>query len=187
MNVRCPGCNKTYRVSEARLQGKSRVRLRCTACDSAFEVAVQGSVASEEAAAPAAGQGSGPNTTQTIREGELLSDSGKMRLGAPELPAGKRASLAVLSGPEQGKMIPLDRPRMVIGRSDAEIILEDPEISRRHAVLEIYGDRLVVRDLNSTNGTFIGDRKITAEQVENHEEFRVGSSRMMFIVTTSDA
>ena len=220
MNVRCGGCGKTYRVDDARLEGKTRIRLRCSACKSVFEVAVPGAPAASaaamegggavisadamasppppkmppaaqptappEAAARASGGGDAPGTTQTVREGELLSDSGKLRMGAPELPLGKRVSLAVLSGPDQGKMIPVDRPRLVIGRSDAEIVLADAEISRRHAVVEVYGDRFVVRDLNSTNGTFVGDRKITAEELGNQEEFRVGTSRMMFIVTTPD-
>jgi predicted Zn finger-like uncharacterized protein len=225
MNVRCGGCGKTYRVDDARVEGKTRIRLRCSACQSVFEVAVPGATAAAAAAmeggsavtsaepaaspsppkmpaatpqpaapapsapkpAPAESGGEGgAGTTQTVREGELLSDSGKLRLGAPELPTGKRISLAVLSGPDQGKMIPVDQPRLVIGRSDAEVVLADAEISRRHAVLEVYGDRFIVRDLNSTNGTFVGDRKIAAEEIGNQEEFRVGTSRLMFIVTTPD-
>ena len=214
MNVRCSGCGKTYRVDDARLAGKTRIRLRCKACTSVFEVPVPAAASVElatsaavpvvEAPAPAepmvctpepptqteatesadtGAAGKATGTTQTVREGKLLSDSGKLRLGAPEMPTDRRISLAVLSGPEQGRMVSIDRPRVVIGRSDAELVLSDSEISRRHAVIEIYGDRFVVRDLNSTNGTFVGDRKITAEELGNQEEFRVGSSRMMFIVT----
>jgi S-DNA-T family DNA segregation ATPase FtsK/SpoIIIE len=199
MNVRCSQCGKSYRIADDRLKGKSRIRLRCTACQATFEVpvppeeagavppgpAARGRSGTVAAAAAAPGE-LGAGTTQTGREGELLSASGKLRLGTPELPPGKRVSLAVLSGPDQGKVFPLGRPRVVIGRSDAELVIADPEISRRHAVLEVYGDRFVVRDLNSTNGTFVGDRKITAEAIESQEEFRVGTSRMMFIVTTPD-
>jgi S-DNA-T family DNA segregation ATPase FtsK/SpoIIIE len=109
-----------------------------------------------------------------------------VRAGAPSLPEGRRISLAILSGPDQGKIVVVDRPKMVLGRSDSDIVLADPEISRQHAVVEIYEDKYLVRDLNSTNGTFVGDRRITAEEVENHGEFRVGGSRMMLIVTTPE-
>jgi S-DNA-T family DNA segregation ATPase FtsK/SpoIIIE len=123
-------------------------------------------------------------TTQKLRDTGLLSPAGDVRAGTPSLPEGLRISLAILSGPDQGKIIVLDRPKIVLGRSDSDIVLADPEISRQHAVVEIYADKFLVRDLNSTNGTFIGDRRITAEEVENQGEFRVGGSRMMLIVTT---
>ena len=196
MNVQCSGCGKSYRVDEARLAGKQSVRMQCPACQAIFEVSAPAAAAepfTEAAAAgspepaPAATPSEGPSTTQTVREGDFLSESGKMRMGAPALPEGKRVSLAILSGPQQGDVIVLDQPRMVIGRSEAEIVLDDPEISRRHAVLEIYDERFLVRDLNSTNGTYVGDHKITAEELGNQEEFRVGTSRMMFIVTTPES
>ncbi|MGD8375921.1 MAG: FHA domain-containing protein [Acidobacteriota bacterium] len=160
MIVRC-GCGKAYQVDEDQLRGRPRVRVRCRACQEVLEVSMPGPAPSREEAA-------GPE-------------------GVAVLPEGRRVCLAVLSGPDQGTMIPVLQPRLVIGRSDADVILADPEISRRHAVLEVYGDRFIVRDLNSTNGTFVGDRRITAEELESQEEFRVGTSRLMFIVTSPDA
>jgi S-DNA-T family DNA segregation ATPase FtsK/SpoIIIE len=62
-------------------------------------------------------------------------------------------------------------------------VLDDPECSRQHASLEILGSRVVVNDLNSTNGTFVGGERVQNAELENHSEFRIGEHVMMLIVT----
>jgi len=44
---------------------------------------------------------------------------------------------------------------VAIGRQDADLVLQDPEVSRRHALLRRSGKTVVVEDLDSTNGTFV--------------------------------
>jgi len=180
MNVRCSSCQKSYRVDPAKLPTAGRAKVKCPSCQAILEVE-----AAAEAPPPAPQPARVPpeSTTQRIRDAELLSPTGEVRIGAPSLPGGLKISLAILSGPDQGKIVVVDRPKLVLGRTDSDVELADPETSRQHAVLEIYGDRFVVRDLGSTNGTFVGDRRITAEEIENHGEFRVGGSRVMLIVT----
>lgn len=185
MNVRCERCDKQYRIDESRYAGKAKVRVKCPSCQTILEVAL-GEAPASPPVPPAEGEAvraAPENTTQAVREAEYLSAGGKVRAGALGLPEGSRVSIAILSGPDQGTIVPVDRPRLVIGRTEADLVLADPEASRQHAVLEVYGDKFLVRDLNSTNGTFIGDRKITAEELENHSEFRIGGSRMMLIIT----
>jgi pSer/pThr/pTyr-binding forkhead associated (FHA) protein len=41
----------------------------------------------------------------------------------------------------------------------------------------------VLHDLNSTNGTFVDEQKITSVTLENHSEFRIGSTTFMLIIT----
>ncbi len=56
--------------------------------------------------------------------------------------------------------------RIVVGRAnDAQIVVEDPDLSRRHVEIAQRGDVLVVRDLGSKVGTRIGDRAIGASEV----------------------
>jgi predicted Zn finger-like uncharacterized protein len=189
MTVTCEKCNKSYRVDPARFAGKDRVKVKCPSCQTILEADLpQGTPISPAPGAPPANPARVPpeSTTQRVRDEKLLSPAGEVRAGAPSLPQGMRISLAILSGPDQGKIVVLDRPKMVLGRSDSDVLLADPEISRQHAVVEIYRDKFLIRDLDSTNGTFVGDRRITAEEVENHGEFRVGGSRMMLIVTTPE-
>ncbi len=118
---------------------------------------------------------------------------GTIRAGAGPtlaLPPGKRVSLAILTGPRQGEVFVLERPQILIGRAEgqanAQVEVPDPEMSRAHAVLECHGSRLVVRDMGSTNGTFVGEARITEKEIENRGEFRVGRTRFMVIVADID-
>jgi pSer/pThr/pTyr-binding forkhead associated (FHA) protein len=55
--------------------------------------------------------------------------------------------------------------RLEIGRSGAGLLLADPEISRRHLMVESVGDAIVVSDLGSTNGTTVDGVRITVPRV----------------------
>src|SRR5262249_17138614 len=66
-----------------------------------------------------------------------------------------KAVLRGVSGTYFGKIVPL-RGKLVIGRdSDCDLILDEPEMSRRHAMIENSGDIIFLRDLGSANGTFV--------------------------------
>jgi hypothetical protein len=68
-----------------------------------------------------------------------------------------------------------------IGRSDeSEIVLVDASVSRAHAVLEITRGEAVVRDLGSTNGTFLNGRRIERARLRDGDELRFGNTRMRF-------
>ncbi len=99
------------------------------------------------------------------------------------LPADAKLSLAVIAGPAAGTIFPIETPRVVIGRQDADIVLEDPEISRNHSAIEVSGESVTLIDLQSTNGTFIGEEAIREAPLSNQQEFSIGSSTLMLIVT----
>jgi len=66
-----------------------------------------------------------------------------------------KAVLRGVSGSHFGKIVPL-RGKLTIGRgSDCDLVLDEPEMSRRHAVIENSGDLIYLRDLGSANGTFV--------------------------------
>jgi hypothetical protein len=68
---------------------------------------------------------------------------------------------------------------MAIGRQDGDLVLEDPEVSRRHAVLRRSGESVVVEDLDSTNGTFVnGERIHGAITVGAGDQVRVGRTTL---------
>jgi serine/threonine-protein kinase len=106
------------------------------------------------------------------------------------LPEGKRVSLAILEGPRQGEIFTLAEPRALIGRAaggaGALVEIDDPEISRAHAALECEGKRILLRDLNSTNGTFVNEARIDEAELEDRAEFRVGRTRLMLILADHD-
>jgi len=79
---------------------------------------------------------------------------------------------------------PLDLPSLVIGRADGNsIVIEDLSVARRHARLTIDSGRLLVEDLGSSTGTFIGGQRIppnTASLVESHQDIRVGNVSIVY-------
>jgi hypothetical protein len=93
-----------------------------------------------------------------------------------KLPATKNVTLTVISGPGKGAVYKLSKPRVVIGREGADIALPDPEISRHHCVLELRGDYVNLRDLDSTNGTFYEEERARAAMLQNGAEFRIGET-----------
>lgn len=84
---------------------------------------------------------------------------------------------------EGGARHPLDRPRVILGRADDnDIVVDDSYASRAHAEVAREGHHFVVRDLDSTNGTFVNGRRLTAPHVLSHsDEIRIGSARFTFI------
>lgn len=71
--------------------------------------------------------------------------------------------------------------RSRIGRSEeGEIVLLDPSVSRAHALVEVVAGEAIVRDLGSTNGSFLNGRRIDAESLRDGDELRFGNTRMRF-------
>jgi len=63
-----------------------------------------------------------------------------------------------------------------VGRApDNQIVIPDPTVSRHHATLQALTDRVVLRDLDSKNGTFVNGRRIQGEvEVSGIEDVRLG-------------
>ena len=70
----------------------------------------------------------------------------------------------------------------VLGRSrEADVILEDPNVSRRHAEIRPSGGSWIVRDLGSTNGVKVNGRRIQGPQsLKPGDELVLGTARVTF-------
>jgi hypothetical protein len=78
----------------------------------------------------------------------------------------------------------LDPGEHVLGRDpDAEIYLDSPGVSRRHARIAIATDRATIEDLGSKNGTFVGDERVDGSRLLGDGDIiTVGSVKLAFRV-----
>lgn len=70
-----------------------------------------------------------------------------------------RMLLRGVGGPYHGRSIPLDRPRLVGRGREADIRADEASVSERHARLERHGDRVLLRDLDSAEGSLVNGRR----------------------------
>jgi predicted Zn finger-like uncharacterized protein len=103
--------------------------------------------------------------------------------GLPQLHAEQTVALAVIEGPARGQVFRLSKVRTVLGRSGADIVLYDPEVSRKHCAIEAHGPTATLIDLGTTNGTFVAGKKIKTCQLEHLSKFRIGATTLLFTVT----
>lgn len=135
----------------------------------------------------AAAHESGPPST-VLQSGDILVRQSAARLSpdaAPEtksliIPQDQMIKICVVAGLSQGMEFELSRPLMTIGRlgGDADIQIDDPEVSRLHCAIEVRGDAILLHDLRSMNGTFVADSRILSARLEKRSEFRIGSTRL---------
>jgi hypothetical protein len=95
----------------------------------------------------------------------------------------------VRSGPNTGKIYPLEVSEIVIGREASNgVAINDAEVSRKHAKLSLHGSAYVIQDLGSTNGTFVNGLRITSSQVLNPgDTVSFGESIVLVYGTVADA
>jgi len=66
-----------------------------------------------------------------------------------------------------------------IGRSEeSDIFLVDPSVSRNHATIELKGHEAVVKDLGSTNGTFVNGERVESHRVVSGDVIAFGNTQM---------
>jgi len=200
MIVVCPSCQSRFKFDESKLGDRPRARTKCSKCGGAIDIEnplLGASTLPPSATLPPSSPPSVPEVVQTrktpvqpgpppVDAGATLGGADAHRMGLIQLPKDRRFSLAVIQGAATGQIFPISKTRTVVGRSGSDINLDDPEASRQHAALEIVGDVAILRDLGSTNGTWIELDRIEQHELSNQQEFRIGSHVLMFIVTEVD-
>ncbi|MCD4652951.1 FHA domain-containing protein [bacterium] len=90
------------------------------------------------------------------------------------------AVLVIVEGPDAGLEIPMESSRLVFGRRGADINLNDRLVSRRHAAIESGSGRYLLKDLGSTNGTFLNGQPAGMEFLKHGDEIQLGSTLIRF-------
>ncbi|MFC2015790.1 FHA domain-containing protein [Chloroflexota bacterium] len=89
-------------------------------------------------------------------------------------------SLVVSSGPQAGTEFAVDRPSVRLGRgSGSDFVLQDTQASRQHAEISQQGDQYFIRDLGSTNGTFVNGQRVSGLQpLRPGDRIQIGDTNM---------
>ncbi len=181
----CPLCGGEVRFREGASRKAGRMVYRCQSCERSL------ALLDEE---------------ESLVEAPDLDDSGLRtvslqraapRRGKPEallhamvtpsesegLPPGVALTLEFVDGPERGRSVAVSRSRCFLGREVGDISVEDPLVSRRHAVLEVYdGETIILKDLASTNGTYHNGHLIDHCKLSDGDEIRMGSSILTVLI-----
>ena len=194
MIIECPNCHSKYQYDEERFERKPSKKIKCARCQQIFDIEnpaylppapVQVDVGDSTYASKA----EDPRRTAPYETTEQSPIPQPREENAPlQLPPGKRLSLAILAGPDAGSVFRIEKPRVTIGRSNADLTLNDTEASRQHAAVEIRDTNYSVVDLGSTNGTLYEGSKIDGSiELSDKSEFQVGATTLMLIVTDDHA
>ncbi len=123
--------------------------------------------------------GAPPLANGAVLVDEADTGARRTRLRPEEPPA--TLALAVNSGPGAGLLIPLRRGTYIIGRSTADIVIPDPNLSRAHARLVVTETAITIEDLGSANGTEVDGERRRCAAVSTQSSIGCGNSTMSLV------
>ena len=103
-------------------------------------------------------------------------------------PAPERLRLVVLSGPDAGREILLERGTYLVGKSEScQLSLSDTKVSHRHLELQLQQRGVHVRDLGSTNGSFYGGARFSQILVRAGAVIAIGATELKLLPPATSA
>jgi hypothetical protein len=168
-------------LDENRFHGRKMAQIRCWMCaQSSFVDLVPRDMSSSTLI-------NEPLLQQDVpfASARLQPDPSRTMTAALDLPEGKSIAISVIAGSSEGLERDLTMPLVTIGRlrGGADIEIDDPQISRLHCAVEVKNNAVFIRDLRSTNGTYVADRRVLAAQLDDSSEFRIGTSTLRLSIT----
>jgi pSer/pThr/pTyr-binding forkhead associated (FHA) protein len=168
MEVRCHHCGQVQAVGEDIFGNHEEASLPCSSCGKTFQI-ISPKLASFHAEAT---RKAVPAITSGISIDGLSLN----------LPENQEIYLRVLEGREKGTVYPVTKPRITIGRANSDVIIHDALSSRVHCSIEIMGPTVLLRDLESTNGTLVNGQRIQTATLSNGSTFRIGGHSFQLVI-----
>lgn len=89
--------------------------------------------------------------------------------------------IEIVSGPNKGTLFQLE-PGVIIGRAEGDILLNDPKVSSKHAQVQLDGNgQLVLIDMNSANGIWLGDIRVKKLTLSANTSFKMGDTTLKMV------
>jgi hypothetical protein len=123
------------------------------------------------------------DTTLSLQVGtaeETDAEHEELSVSLEELEA-DQGVLVVKRGPNAGSTFLLDKDRTSAGRHpSSDIFLDDITVSRRHAEVMREGQRFLVKDVGSLNGTYVNRERVDVAELASGDELQIGKFKLMF-------
>jgi Nif-specific regulatory protein len=95
--------------------------------------------------------------------------------------------IAAITGKLEDTVISMTDGPVLIGRqAGATLKIGNASVSRRHAIIERDGDRFIIADLGSRNGTFVNDVPVRRRELQHGDRVRIGDSQFFFLYEDTD-
>ncbi|MBI2571265.1 MAG: FHA domain-containing protein [Candidatus Schekmanbacteria bacterium] len=201
MEARCPKCAAVFFLTEDELQGSSVAFVKCADCGDTFFFDRAFAELPDDSSSDDPSESSSDVRETIQRELMLRLDQTQvteLKGRAVERPIGPADSLLpdsfsidaypprgeltvyVVSGPDRGLYYQITGDTVLLGRSKGGIVIHDPEASRQHAQLERHGrGRFFLRDLRSTNGTYLNEAQVQYSELRDRDLLRIGKTLLL--------
>ncbi|MCG5052390.1 MAG: diguanylate cyclase [Myxococcales bacterium] len=122
----------------------------------------------------------GTDSTETdhVRAKTVVTSISRITERAP----GKEACLVVIYGQDLGRKYNLESQNLVLGRSSkCDIQIDQESVSRAHSKIMNQGKTIRIRDLGSTNGTYVNDEQIEERTLTDGDLIKIGRTIFKFL------
>lgn len=100
---------------------------------------------------------------------------------SPDIISLRKCQLIIMEGNDKGKKLTLSKNISTIGKmDDNDIILDDKTVSRKHVEVEYKSDSFLLRDLDSTNGTYVNGTRVKESYLLPGDRIKIGRTTLEF-------
>ena len=111
-----------------------------------------------------------------ITEQTVVTSVEKLQTGGGE----KHAYILFLSGPLVGKLHHLEDGTTTFGRTqESDIQINDTRISRQHMSIDVDGETIILKDLGSTNGTYVNGKRVQNISLKDGDKIQISSATII--------
>lgn len=175
MIIFCLKCNKLNQVKDGELSDRGTIRCRFCGHVSPYKGNPQELVRSDTTKVMKAPPTVGEAFLTAEQRSDLLAWA---RRTAEEVD--HTGPLSVMVDARSDEKYLLWKFRTYIGRTSCDVNLNDADVSRQHAVIETYGDKHLLKDLHSTNGTFLNGQAASMDLLKDGDSLRFGRTVLRF-------
>ncbi|MEZ4845646.1 MAG: FHA domain-containing protein [Bdellovibrionota bacterium] len=108
--------------------------------------------------------------------------SAREKAKVPEVPTKKYIKVKVVMKNGKGIKLKYVKSKVLIGREETDLVINDIEVSRKHAYLELQSNNdVVIQDLASANGTFVNGKRINRRMLMPSDKIQIGQTFIVFM------